>query len=50
MKGVHDHETSCARNIKGDILSRQERPKMTKTRKEQVKPPETMTVQVIQWN
>ena len=34
-KGVCDHRISPARNIKGDSLSGKERPKATKTRKEQ---------------
>ena len=33
-KGVHDHQTSTARNIKGDPLSGEGRPKAKKTRKQ----------------
>ena len=42
-KEVHDHLTSPVRNIKGDSLSGKEIPKVTNTRKEQRKSPETMT-------
>ena len=48
-KGIHEHQISPARNIKGDLLSRKERPKATKTKKEQRQSTGTATLQVIQW-
>ena len=34
-KGVFDQQTNLAKNIKGDSLDEEKRPKATKTRKEQ---------------
>ena len=48
--GVCDDIASPARKIKGDCLRGKKRPKVTKTRKEQRKSPETTTKQVIQWH